>query len=113
MESSKTLRTALSLVSGAPPPFPFALQTVIRYVMPCDDHTIKKLLLIFWEIVPKYGKDGKLLHEMILVCDAYRKVPTARSSAVGTHARTNARTGARRARPAPAPLLFGRRPRVS
>ena len=38
-----------------------------------QDHTIKKLLLIFWEIVPKTGQDGKLLHEMILVCDAYRK----------------------------------------
>lgn len=42
--------------------------------MPSDNHTIKKLLLIFWEIVPKVGTDGKLLHEMILVCDAYRKV---------------------------------------
>jgi len=50
-----------------------AAQTIIRYVMPCDNHEIKKLLLIFWEIVPKYGGDGKLLHEMILVCDAYRK----------------------------------------
>ncbi|KAL3310812.1 Coatomer subunit beta, partial [Cichlidogyrus casuarinus] len=49
------------------------LMTVIRFVMPCPDHTIKKLLLLFWEIVPKYGSDGKLLHEMILVCDAYRK----------------------------------------
>ena len=35
---------------------------------------IKKLLLIFWEVVPKYTPDGKMLHEMILVCDAYRKV---------------------------------------
>ena len=38
-----------------------------------QDHTIKKLLLIFWEIVPKTHPDGKLLQEMILVCDAYRK----------------------------------------
>jgi hypothetical protein len=35
---------------------------------------IKKLLQIYWEIVPKTSPDGKLLHEMILVCDAYRKV---------------------------------------
>ena len=34
---------------------------------------IKKLLLIFWEIVPKTEPDGRLKHEMILVCDAYRK----------------------------------------
>ena len=37
---------------------------------------IKKLLLVYWEIVPKTSQDGKLLHEMILVCDAYRKVST-------------------------------------
>lgn len=53
---------------------PSLLMTVIRFVMPSQDHTLKKLLLIFWEIVPKYSSDGKLMQEMILVCDAYRKV---------------------------------------
>lgn len=53
--------------------FPNLLMTVIRFVMPSQDHMIKKLLLLFWEVVPKYSSDGKLLHEMILVCDAYRK----------------------------------------
>lgn len=50
------------------------LMTVMRFVMPLQDHMIKKLLLIFWEVVPKYNAEGKMLHEMILVCDAYRKV---------------------------------------
>lgn len=50
------------------------LMTIIRFVLPLQNHTIKKLLLIFWEIVPKTSSDGKLLQEMILVCDAYRKV---------------------------------------
>lgn len=53
---------------------PGILMTVIRFVMPLEDHTIKKLLLVFWEIVPKTTSDGKLLQQMILVCDAYRKV---------------------------------------
>lgn len=53
---------------------PTLLMTIIRFVMPIQDHMIKKLLLIFWEVVPKYTPDGKMLHEMILVCDAYRKV---------------------------------------
>lgn len=53
---------------------PGVLMTIIRFVLPHQDHMIKKLLLIFWEIVPKTTPDGKLLHEMILVCDAYRKV---------------------------------------
>uniref|UniRef100_A0AAU8BSN1 Coatomer subunit beta n=1 Tax=Hypothenemus hampei TaxID=57062 RepID=A0AAU8BSN1_HYPHA len=53
-----------------PPGF---LMMIIRFVLPLQDHTAKKLLLIFWEIVPKTTPDGKLLQEMILVCDAYRK----------------------------------------
>lgn len=53
--------------------FPSLLMTIIRFVMPVADHTIKKLLLIFWEIVPKNTQDGKLMQEMILVCDAYRR----------------------------------------
>ena len=53
---------------------PSLLMTIIRFVMPLQDHTVKKLLLIFWEVVPKYTPDGKMLHEFILVCDAYRKV---------------------------------------
>jgi len=52
---------------------PQLMMYVIRFCLPADDHTIKKLLLIFWEIVPKVGPDGKLLSEMILVCDAFRK----------------------------------------
>jgi coatomer subunit beta len=53
---------------------PGLLMTVIRFVLPLQDHTVKKLLLVFWEIVPKTTADGKLMQEMILVCDAYRKV---------------------------------------
>ncbi|XP_038213369.1 coatomer subunit beta [Zerene cesonia] len=52
---------------------PGLLMIIIRFVLPLQDHTIKKLLLIFWEIVPKTMPDGKLMQEMILVCDAYRK----------------------------------------
>lgn len=58
---------------------PAILMTVIRFVMPLEDHTIKKLLLVFWEIVPKTTPDGKLLQQMILVCDAYRKVSLSSS----------------------------------
>ncbi|GMR36407.1 hypothetical protein PMAYCL1PPCAC_06602, partial [Pristionchus mayeri] len=46
---------------------------VIRFCLPSNDHTLKKLLLNFWEVVPKTNPQGKLLQEMILVCDAYRK----------------------------------------
>ncbi|KAM7532573.1 hypothetical protein Aperf_G00000131736 [Anoplocephala perfoliata] len=49
------------------------LMIVIRFVMPSSDRTIKKLLHLFWEVAPKYSPEGKLLNEMILVCDAYRR----------------------------------------
>lgn len=52
---------------------PKILMTVVKFVLPLKDHNIKKLLLIFWEIVPKSTPDGKPLPEMILVCDAYRR----------------------------------------
>ncbi|XP_020797844.1 coatomer subunit beta [Drosophila serrata] len=53
--------------------YPGLIMTIIRFVLPVQNHTVKKLLLIFWEVVPKTSADGKLLQEMILVCDAYRK----------------------------------------
>uniref|UniRef100_A0A7E4V9Z9 Coatomer subunit beta n=1 Tax=Panagrellus redivivus TaxID=6233 RepID=A0A7E4V9Z9_PANRE len=52
---------------------PNLMMYVIRFCLPNEDHALKKVLLLFWEIVPKTTPDGKLLHEMILVCDAYRK----------------------------------------
>ena len=68
------LKKVIQLILGGEKMSPTMLMTVIRFVMPSQDHTIKKLLLVFWEVVPKYSADGKMLHEMILVCDAYRRV---------------------------------------
>ena len=45
---------------------------ICRFCITHDDHQIKKLLMLYWEIVPKYGADGKLMPEMILVCNALR-----------------------------------------
>lgn len=53
-------------------PMPKVLMTVIRFCLTTDHHELKKVLMLFWEIVPKYGPDGKLLPEMILVCNALR-----------------------------------------
>ena len=48
-------------------PMPNLLMSVIRFVVPSDNHKLKKLLLIYWEVVDKTGPDGKCLPEMILV----------------------------------------------
>lgn len=46
---------------------PRMLMTVIRYCINTENHELKKLLMLFWEIVPKYDSNRKLLPEMILV----------------------------------------------
>jgi coatomer subunit beta len=43
-----------------------------RFCITQDDHQIKKLLMLYWELVPKYSADNKLMPEMILVCNALR-----------------------------------------
>jgi len=52
--------------------FPKLLMSVIKYTLHSESHLIKKLLLMYWEVVQKKNKDGVLLHEMILVCNAMK-----------------------------------------
>ncbi|XP_052184061.1 coatomer subunit beta-1-like [Diospyros lotus] len=42
--------------------------TVVRYVVPSEDHTIQKLLLLYFEIIEKTDSRGRVLQEMILIC---------------------------------------------
>eukprot|EP01027_Heterolobosea_sp_BB2_P027070 GEZU01042272.1.p1 GENE.GEZU01042272.1~~GEZU01042272.1.p1 ORF type:complete len:585 (-),score=139.12 GEZU01042272.1:23-1777(-) len=48
-------------------PQPQLLMTIIRFILPDPDHTLKKLLLYYFEIVDKTQPNGKLLPEFILV----------------------------------------------
>mmetsp|Transcript_9797 Transcript_9797/g.24867 ORF Transcript_9797/g.24867 Transcript_9797/m.24867 type:complete len:981 (-) Transcript_9797:768-3710(-) len=67
----KSLKAAIyMMLSGEP--MPKMLMTVIRFCINTEDHELKKLLMLFWEIVPKYDSNKKLLPEMILVCNALR-----------------------------------------
>jgi len=52
--------------------YPKLLMTIIRFVVTCNDHRVKKLLTIYWEIVEKTKENGDLKEEMILVCNALR-----------------------------------------
>lgn len=58
-------KTILLMLSGEPATQ--LIMPIIRFVLPSKDRTIKKLLLLYWEVVDKKAADGKLLHEMILV----------------------------------------------
>jgi coatomer subunit beta len=62
---------------------PRILMQVIRFCINSDDKQLKKLCMLYWEVVPKYQEltseeaqasghavSRKLLPEMILVCNA-------------------------------------------
>eukprot|EP00467_Chlorarachnion_reptans_P001231 CAMPEP_0114538316 /NCGR_PEP_ID=MMETSP0109-20121206/30073_1 /TAXON_ID=29199 /ORGANISM="Chlorarachnion reptans, Strain CCCM449" /LENGTH=976 /DNA_ID=CAMNT_0001722317 /DNA_START=10 /DNA_END=2941 /DNA_ORIENTATION=+ len=49
------------------------LMPIIKFCTQSSNHTLKKLLLIYWECLDMYGSDGKLRPEMILVCEGMKK----------------------------------------
>ncbi|XP_050101891.1 coatomer subunit beta-1-like [Malus sylvestris] len=51
---------------------PHLFITIIRYVLPSEDHTVQKLLLLYLEIIDKTDSKGKVLPEMILICQNLR-----------------------------------------
>jgi coatomer subunit beta len=67
----RALKSAILMMLGGEP-MPRILMTVIRFCINTEHHEFKKLLMLFWEIVPKYDSEKKLLPEMILVCNALR-----------------------------------------
>ncbi|KAG5244521.1 coatmer beta family protein [Salix suchowensis] len=46
--------------------------TIVRYVLPSEDHTVQKLLLLYLEIIDKKDAKGTVLPEMILICQNLR-----------------------------------------
>ncbi|XP_022754422.1 coatomer subunit beta-1-like [Durio zibethinus] len=46
--------------------------TIVRYVLPSEDHTVQKLLLLYLEIIEKTDANGRVLPEMILICQNLR-----------------------------------------
>ncbi|CAG9465410.1 unnamed protein product [Pedinophyceae sp. YPF-701] len=46
--------------------------TIVRYLLPSDNHQIQKLLLLYMETIKRTDASGKLLPEMILVCQNLR-----------------------------------------
>lgn len=60
----------LLMINGEP--YTKLLMTVIRFVVTSNDHRVKKLLMIYWELVEKTKENGDLKEEMILVCNALR-----------------------------------------
>ncbi|KAF8102623.1 hypothetical protein N665_0198s0317 [Sinapis alba] len=51
---------------------PHLFITIIRYVLTSEDHTVQKLLLLYLETIEKTDAKGKVLPEMILICQNLR-----------------------------------------
>ncbi|PJF19879.1 Coatomer subunit beta [Paramicrosporidium saccamoebae] len=68
------MKSAVSLLSsGHAGMGPALLMTIIRFVLPNQKNKLlKKLVLLFVELVPKLDNEGRLLSEMILLCNALR-----------------------------------------
>ncbi|CDJ61061.1 coatomer beta subunit, putative [Eimeria maxima] len=45
---------------------------VIRYCIPCSSKRVKKLVLLFLEVIQKTDHKGKLKEELILICNGLR-----------------------------------------
>ena len=67
----ETMKRVLGLMMNGDP-LPQLMMTVIRFILPSKSKMLKKLMLVYWELCPKYGADGKLKQEMILVCNYIR-----------------------------------------
>ncbi|RKP00254.1 hypothetical protein CXG81DRAFT_13451 [Caulochytrium protostelioides] len=61
------LKAMLTLMLNGEP-CPDMLMHIIRFVVPSKNKALKKLLYIYWEVVPKLNDDGKMRQEMLLLC---------------------------------------------
>ena len=52
--------------------YPRMIMDVLKHVHILDDHDIKKLLFLYWEIVEKTKPDGTIKDEITLACNAFR-----------------------------------------
>jgi coatomer subunit beta len=63
----ETMKEVLEAVANGEPAGPLVMH-IIRFVMPNQKNKLlKKLVLLFFELVPKVDEEGRLLQEMILL----------------------------------------------
>lgn len=68
----KALETLIRMVI-ADPSFDRMLMAVLKHLSPINDHALKKLLFIYWEVVEKSSADGKFKEEVLLCAEPLRK----------------------------------------
>ena len=63
-------KTIALMLNGEPLPGMFI--SIVRYVLPSEDKTVQKLLMLYMEIIEKADASGSILPEMILICQNLR-----------------------------------------
>jgi len=53
--------------------YPRLMMPVLQFLVPSEDHEIKKLMLLYWEVVDKLKPDGSVKDELMLACNNLRK----------------------------------------
>ena len=71
-EKKKALRTLIKMISNDDN-YPRLLMPVLTNLQLLQDHELKKLLFLYWEIVEKTNVDGTVKDEITLACNALRK----------------------------------------
>ena len=71
-EKKKALKILVKMIANDDN-YPRLIMQVLQYLQMQQDHEIKKILFLYWEIVEKTKIDGTVKDEMILACNALRK----------------------------------------
>jgi len=71
-EKKKALKTLIKMVANDEN-YPRLLMPVLTNLQMIQDHEVKKLLLLYWEVVEKLKVDGTVKDEITLACNALRK----------------------------------------
>jgi coatomer subunit beta len=71
-EKKKALKTLIKMISNDDN-YPRLLMPVLTNLQLLQDHELKKLLFLYWEVVEKVNLDGTVKDEITLACNALRK----------------------------------------
>lgn len=71
-EKKKALKTLLKMISNDDN-YPRLLMPVLTNLQLIQDHELKKILFLYWEVVEKVNVEGNVKDEIILACNALRK----------------------------------------
>jgi coatomer subunit beta len=71
-EKIKALKTLIRMITNDEN-YPRMMMSVLKFAQMSEDHTIKKLCLLYWEAVEKINPDGHTKGEITLACNALRQ----------------------------------------